>query len=57
MAILKDITIDNANHTDNISSQIDKLENFEGATELKEIIKLVVKDVDNINAQSKKLEK
>ena len=57
MAILKDTTIDNANHTDNISSQIDKLEDFEGATELKEIIKLVVKDVDNINAQSKKLEK
>jgi len=57
MAILKDTTIDNANHTDNINSQIDKLEDFEGATELKEIIKLVVKDVDNINAQSKKLEK
>lgn len=57
MAILKETTSDSANHTDNINNQIEKLEDFEGAGELKEIIKLVVKDVDSINAQSQKLEK
>ena len=57
MEILKDVNQDNTSHTESINNQIDKLEVFEGTDELKEIIKLVVQDVNVINAQTQKLEK
>jgi len=55
MAILKDASKDTSSHTGTLSKQIDKLADFDGSEELKDIIKLVVKDVSKITSQTQKL--
>jgi len=57
MDIIRETSKDTSSHTGNLSNQIDKLADFEGSTELKDIIKMVMQDVSNITAQTHKLEK
>ena len=54
--ILKEASNSTSDHSNNLATQMDNLSDFEGSDDLKEIVKLVLNDVDKINAQSKKLE-
>lgn len=56
VSVLKETGQDTSNHTKTLSDQIDKLAGFDGANELKDIIKVVVDDTNKIQAQSAKLE-
>lgn len=47
---------DTSNHTNTLMDQMNKLSDFEGASELKDIIKVVLDDTDKIKQQSEKLE-
>lgn len=57
MTILKDAGKDTSSHAGSLTSHIEKLSDFEGSEALKDIIKLVVQDMDNISEQTQKLEK
>ncbi|MDG1858270.1 MAG: hypothetical protein P8I94_04155, partial [Emcibacteraceae bacterium] len=53
--ILQDAGKDTSSYSGSINNQKDKLTNFNGSDELKEIAKLVVQDIENINSQTQKL--
>ena len=54
--IIKEVGHDTSAHTEELSSHIETLADFEGSAELKEVIKLVLADADKIREQSNKLE-
>ncbi len=54
--VLKDASKNTSGHTTSLANHLDKLSDFDGANELSDIIKLVLKDVEKLNSQSHKLE-
>lgn len=54
--VLKDAGNDTSAHTQALMSHMNKLSDFEGASELKDIIQVVIADTDKIKEQSQKLE-
>lgn len=53
---LKETGENTSNHTKTLSEQVEKLADFEGVNELKDIIKVVMADTNKIKEQSSKLE-
>ncbi|MDA9552870.1 diguanylate cyclase [Emcibacteraceae bacterium] len=47
---------DTSLHTNTLMEQMSKLSDFEGANELKDIVKVIIDDTDKMQAQSQKLE-
>ncbi len=56
VSVLKDAGDDTNAHTKALMNHMNKLSDFEGASELRDIIKLVITDTDKIKEQSQKLE-
>lgn len=56
VSVLKEAGDDTSEHTQSLMDHMDKLSDFEGSNELKDIIKVVISDTDNIKQQSQKLE-
>lgn len=56
VSVLKETGKDTSLHTKTLMEQMEKLSDFEGADELKDIIEVVISDTDKIQVQSQKLE-
>lgn len=56
VSIIKEVGQDTNNHSKALSHHVDTLSDFEGAQELKAVIKLILDDTDKIKQQSEKLE-
>ena len=56
ITVLKEAGDNTTQHTTSLLDHMDKLSDFEGASELKDIIKVVISDTDKIQKQSNKLE-
>ena len=56
ITVLKDAGNDTSEHTKALMDHMDKLSDFKGSDELKDIIRLVISDTDKIKEQSEKLE-
>ena len=56
ITVLKEAGNNTTQHTTSLLDHMDKLSDFEGASELKDIIKVVISDTDKIQKQSNKLE-
>lgn len=56
VTVLKDAGNDTSEHTNALMDHMNKLSDFEGANELRDIIKVVITDTDRIKEQSQKLE-
>lgn len=56
VSVLKEAGEDTTLHTNTLMEQMNKLSDFEGSNELKDIIKVVIADTDKIKTQSQKLE-
>jgi len=54
--IIKEVGENTNNHTTALSQHVDSLADFEGANELKDVIKLILTDTNKIKEQSSKLE-
>lgn len=54
--VLKEAGNDTSQHTQSLMDHMDKLSDFDGSNELKDIIKVVIADTDNIKQQSQMLE-
>lgn len=55
-SVLKETGKNTTTHTKTLSEQFEKLSDFEGASELRDIINLVMADTDKIREESEKLE-
>ncbi len=56
VSVLKETGEDTSLHTNTLMEQMSKLSDFEGANELKDIVKVIIDDTDKMQAQSQKLE-
>ena len=56
VTVLKEVGENTSGHTKALSEQVDKLSNFDGVKELKDIINVVLSDANKIQEQSAKLE-
>ena len=56
VTVLKEAGEDTSVHTKTLLDQMNKLSDFEGSTELKDIIQVIVSDTNKIKEQSEKLE-
>ena len=56
VSVLKETVEDTSLHTNTLMEQMSKLSDFEGANELKDIVKVIIDDTDKMQAQSQKLE-
>ncbi len=56
VSIIKDVGEDTSNHSKALAEHVDTISDFEGAEELKAVIKLILDDTDKIKQQSEKLE-
>ena len=56
VSVLKETGEDTSLHTNTLMEQMNKLSDFEGANELKDIVKVIIDDTDKMQAQSQKLE-
>jgi len=55
VSVLKETGEDTSLHTNTLMEQLSKLSDFEGANELKDIVKVIIDDTDKMQAQSQKL--
>lgn len=56
VTVLKEAGNDTSQHTKALMDHMNKISDFDGATELKDIIKVVISDTDKIKDQSQRLE-
>lgn len=56
IGVLKEVGNDSSEHTQALMEHMGKLSDFEGSSELKDIIQVVISDTDKIREQSEKLE-
>lgn len=56
ITVLRETGEDSSEHTQALMQHMDKLSDFEGSNELKDIIRVVISDTDKIKEQSQKLE-
>lgn len=56
VSMIKEVGENTSNHSAALSQHVDSLSDFEGASELKDVIKLILNDTNKIKEQSDKLE-